>query len=81
MVNIYRSATGRVVGFIRPPKPYRDFSVVSRLGGDRTYVAAAITGSSPAACTSHLFRFATSFSGALSSATPGIRAAKERGMS
>jgi hypothetical protein len=57
VVNIYRSATGRVAGSIRPPKPYHDFVAVSRLGGDRTYVAAAITGFSPAACTSHLFRF------------------------
>jgi hypothetical protein len=56
-VNIYRSATGRVIASIRPPKPYHDFVAVSRLGGDRTFVAAAITGFSPTACTSHLFRF------------------------
>src|SRR5690242_4907767 len=56
-VNIYRSATGRVVASIRPPRPYHDFVAVSRLGGDRTFVAAAITGFSQRACTSHLFRF------------------------
>src|SRR5262249_13567813 len=57
VVNIYRSATGRVVGSIRPPKPYHDFTAVSRLGGDRTFVAAAITAFSQTACASHLFRF------------------------
>jgi hypothetical protein len=57
VVNIYRSATGRVVGSIRPPKPYHDFVAVSRLGGDRTFVAAVITAFSHTACTSHLFRF------------------------
>jgi hypothetical protein len=57
VVNIYRSATGRVVGSIRPPKPYHDFVAVSRLGGDRTFVAAVITGFSQSACTSHLLQF------------------------
>ena len=57
VVNIYRSATGRVVASIRPPKPYRDFVAVSRLGGDRTFVAAAIPGFSPNPCTAHLFQF------------------------
>lgn len=57
VVNIYRSATGRVVASIRPPKPYHDFVAVSRLGGDRTFVAAAITAFSHTACTTHLFRF------------------------
>src|SRR5262249_40446613 len=55
VVNIYRSATGRVVGSIRPPKPYHDFTAVSRLGGDRSFVAAAITPLSQTACTPHLF--------------------------
>jgi hypothetical protein len=60
VVNIYRSATGQVVGSIRPPKPYHDFVAVSRLGGDRTFVAAVITAfstSSSSGCTSHLFQF------------------------
>jgi hypothetical protein len=57
VVNIYRSATGRVVASLRPPKPYQDFVAVSRLGGDRSFVAAAITAFSSTACTSHLFRF------------------------
>lgn len=57
VVNIYGSATGRVVASLRPPKPYHDFVAVSRLGGDRTYVVAAITAFSRTACTSHLFRF------------------------
>jgi len=70
VVNIYRSATGRVVGSIRPPKPYRDFSAVSRLGGDRTYVAAAITAFSPNPCTVHLFRFSIDSEGHPSGLTP-----------
>ena len=57
VVNIYRSATGRVVASIRPPQPFHDFVAVSRLGGDRSFVAAAITAFSPTPCTSHLFRF------------------------
>ena len=56
-VNIYRSATGQVAGYIRPPKPYHNFASVSRLGGDRTFVATVITDLSHAACTTHLFRF------------------------
>ena len=70
VVNIYRSATGRVAGSIRPPKPYRDFVAVSRLGGDRTYVAAAITRFSAAACTSHLFQFSIDGRGHPSGLTP-----------
>lgn len=70
VVNIYRSATGRVAGSIRPPKPYRDFVAVSRLGGDRTYVAAAITRFSAAACTSHLFQFSIDDRGHPSGLTP-----------
>ena len=70
VVNIYRSATGRVAGSIRPPKPYHDFVAVSRLGGDRTYVAAAITRFSAAACTSHLFQFSIDGRGHPSGLTP-----------
>ncbi len=70
VVNIYRSATGRVVSSIRPPKPYHDFLAVSRLGGDRTYVAAAITAFSRTACTSHLFRFSIDGQGHASGLTP-----------
>jgi hypothetical protein len=70
VVNIYRSATGRVVGSIRPPRPYRDFTAVSRLGGDRTFVAAAITAFSQAACTSHLFRFSIDGQGRPSGLAP-----------
>jgi hypothetical protein len=69
-VNIYRSATGRVVASIRPPRPYHDFVAVSRLGGDRTFVAAAITGFSQRACTSHLFRFSIDGQGRPSGLTP-----------
>ena len=70
VVNIYRSATGRVAGSIRPPRPYHDFVAVSRLGGDRTYVAAAITRFSAAACTSHLFQFSIDGRGHPSGLTP-----------
>jgi len=70
VVNIYRSATGRVVGSIRPPKPYHDFTAVSRLGGDRSFVAAAITAFSQTACTSHLFRFSIDGQGHPSGLTP-----------
>src|SRR5215469_11590162 len=70
VVNIYRSATGRVVGSIRPPKPYHDFTAVSRLGGDRTFVAAVITAFSQTACTSHLFRFSIDGQGRPSGLTP-----------
>jgi hypothetical protein len=70
VVNIYRSATGRVVASIRPPRPYHDFVAVSRLGGDRTFVAAVITGFSPSACTSHLFQFSIDGQGHPSGLTP-----------
>ena len=70
VANIYRSATGRVAGSIRPPKPYHDFVAVSRLGGDRKYVAAAITRFSAAACTSHLFQFSIDDRGHPSGLTP-----------
>jgi len=70
VVNIYRSATGRVVGSIRPPKPYHDFAAVSRLGGDRSFVAAAITAFSPDPCTAQLFRFSIDGRGHPSGLTP-----------
>lgn len=70
VVNIYRSATGRVVASIRPPKPYRDFVAVSRLGGDGTYVTAVITAFSHTACTSHLYRFSIDAQGHPSGLTP-----------
>ena len=69
-VNIYRSATGRVVASIRPPRPYHDFVAVSRLGGDRTFVAAVITAFGPTACTSHLFQFSIDGRGHPSGLTP-----------
>ena len=70
VVNIYRSATGRVVASIRPPRPYHDFVAVSSLGGDRTFVAAAITAFGQGACTSHLFRFSIDAQGHPSGLTP-----------
>jgi hypothetical protein len=70
VVNVYRSATGRVVGSIRPPRPYHDFVAVSRLGGDRTYVAAVITAFSPSACASYLFQFRIDRQGHPSGLTP-----------
>jgi hypothetical protein len=59
-----------VVASIRPPKPYHDFVAVSRLGGDRTFVAAVITAFSQSACTSHLFRFSIDGQGRPSGLTP-----------
>jgi len=70
VVNIYRSATGRVAGSIRPPTPYRGFAAVSRLGGDHTYVAAATTSSNAPACTTHLFQFRIDGRGHPSGLTP-----------
>ena len=70
VVNIYRSATGRVVRSIHPPRPYHDFTAVSRLGGDHTFVAAAITAFSQTGCTSHLFRFSIDDQGHPSELTP-----------
>jgi hypothetical protein len=55
VLNIYRSATGRVVASFPAPRPDHLFEAVARLGGDRTYVAAAVT--SPRACTTQLYRF------------------------
>jgi hypothetical protein len=55
VLNIYRSATGRVVATIQPPGPNHVFAAVSRLGNDHTYVAAAMT--SFRGCTTRLYRF------------------------
>jgi hypothetical protein len=54
-LNVYRSATGRVVASVPAPRPDREFEAVARLGGDRTYVAAAVASSR--ACTTQLYRF------------------------
>jgi hypothetical protein len=54
VVNIYRSATGRVVGSVRLPRHLRMFAAVGRLGSDRTYAAAAVTRNG---CTTRLYRF------------------------
>jgi hypothetical protein len=54
-LNIYRSATGRVVASVPAPRPDREFEAVARLGGDRTYVVAAVASSR--ACTTQLYRF------------------------
>jgi hypothetical protein len=56
VLNVYRSATGRVAASLRPPSPDHDFTAVARLGSDQTYVAAAIT-SFRDACTTRLYRF------------------------
>ena len=67
-LNIYRSATGRVVASVPAPRPDREFEAVARLGGDRTYVAAAVTGSR--ACSTQLYRFTISPGGRPSGLTP-----------
>jgi hypothetical protein len=54
-LNIYRSATGRVVASVPAPRPDREFEAVARLGGDRMYVVAAVASSR--ACTTQLYRF------------------------
>jgi hypothetical protein len=67
VVNIYRSATGRVVASVRLPRHLRMFAAVSRLGSDRTYAAAAITGNG---CTTRLYRFTIDSRGRPSGLTP-----------
>ena len=67
-LNIYRSATGRVVASVPAPRPEREFEAVARLGSDRTYVAAAVTGSR--ACTTQLYRFTIGPGGRPSGLTP-----------
>jgi hypothetical protein len=68
VLNIYRSATGRVVASFRPPRPDHLFEAVARLGNDRTYVVAAVTSSR--ACTTRLYRFTINPGGRPSGLTP-----------
>jgi hypothetical protein len=68
VLNIYRSATGRVVASFRPPRAEHEFDAVARLGNDRTYVAAAVT--SARACTTQLYRFTINPGGRPSGLTP-----------
>jgi len=67
VVNIYRSATGRVAAFVRPPGHLRVFRAVSRLGSDRAYVVAAATNNG---CTTRLYRFTIDSRGRPSGLTP-----------
>ena len=68
VLNIYRSATGRVVASSPAPQPDHLFEAVARLGSDQTYVAAAVTSSR--ACTTQLYRFIIDPSGRPSGLTP-----------
>jgi hypothetical protein len=68
VLNIYRSATGRVVASVPAPRPDHVFEAVARLGGDRTYVAAAVTSSG--ACTTQLYRFTVDPGGRPGGLTP-----------
>ena len=68
VLNIYRSATGRVVATVQPPGPNHVFAAVSRLGNDHTYVAAAMT--SFRGCTTQLYRFSIDAHGRPSGLTP-----------
>jgi hypothetical protein len=68
VLNIYRSATGRVVATARLPKPDHVFAAVARLGSGRTYVAAAMT--SFRGCRSQLYRFSIDSRGRPSELTP-----------
>ncbi len=67
-LNVYRSGTGRVIASVSAPRPDREFEAVARLGGDRTYVAAAVT--SARACTTQLYRFTIGPAGRPSGLTP-----------
>lgn len=67
VVNIYRSATGRVVASVRLPRHLRMFAAVGRLGSDRTYAAAAVTRNG---CTTRLYRFTIDARGRPSGLTP-----------
>jgi hypothetical protein len=69
VLNIYRSATGRMAASFRPPSPDHDFAAVARLGSDQTYVAAAVT-SFHDACTTRLYRFTIGPAGRPSPLTP-----------
>jgi len=68
VLNIYRSATGRVVATARLPKPDHVFAAVARLGRGRTYVAAAMT--SFRGCRTQLYRFSIDSRGRPSELTP-----------
>ena len=68
VLNIYRSATGRVVATAQLPKPDHVFAAVARLGRGRTYVAAAMT--SFRGCRTQLYRFSIDSRGLPSELTP-----------
>jgi hypothetical protein len=68
MLNIYRSADGRMVASLPMPGREHAFVAVARLGGDRAYVAAAMT--SGRACTTQLYRFTIGPRGLPSRLTP-----------
>jgi hypothetical protein len=68
VLNIYRSATGRVAASVRPPSPEHEFAAVGRLGNDRAYVAAAVT--SFGACNTQLYRFSIDARGRPGPLTP-----------
>jgi hypothetical protein len=67
VVNIYRSATGRVVASFRTPRTLRMISAVARLGGDRTFAVAAVAKDS---CTTRLYRFSIDRAGRPGVLTP-----------
>jgi hypothetical protein len=67
VVNIYRSATGRVVASFPTPGNLRMVTAVARLGGDRTYAVAAVNKSD---CTTLLYRFRIDSAGRPSGLTP-----------
>jgi hypothetical protein len=69
-MNIYQSATGKIVASFSPPGPYHDFTAVARLGGDRTFVAAAVTGFRMNACSTRLYRFSIDARGRPTGLTP-----------
>jgi hypothetical protein len=68
VLNIYRSANGRMVASLPMPGREHAFAAVARLGGDRAYVAAAMT--SFRACTTQLYRFTIGPRGRPSRLTP-----------
>lgn len=67
-LNIYRSANGRMVASLPMPGQEHAFAAVARLGGDRAYVAAAMT--SFRACTTQLYQFTIGPGGRPSRLTP-----------
>jgi hypothetical protein len=68
VLNVYRSATGRVIASVRPPIPGHGFQAVARLGSDRTYVAAVVANHRN--CTTRLYRFTVDPRGRPSRLTP-----------